>query len=159
MPVFKPSQLPAPPGTRVADVDQTGMVGLSVVLRPKLAVAPGLPGGKGLTHAEYRHRHGKAETVMARVRDLARSYGIAARFEDAGAHFMELRGTYAQAIAAFQPDDIGVYDFAPGRRGVGRTGHLVVPEDIAGDVVAAMGLHQRPVARPHFRRPASATAS
>jgi kumamolisin len=160
MPVFKTSHMPAPPGQRVSDVDPEGIVELSVVLRPgAVPDAASHAGGKELSHAEYRRRHGTPEEVMARVRDVARQHGMVVSFEDSGAHLMKLRGTYAQAMAAFQPEEIGVFQMAAGRRLVARSGHLTVPDSIADDVVAVMGFDQRPVAKPHFRLGPNATGA
>jgi kumamolisin len=97
--------------------------------------------------------------VLERVRAVARKHGLIVTYEDAGAHLMKLRGTYEQAMAAFQPEHLGVYKTQDGKHYVGRTGHLVLPPDIASDVVAVMGFDQRPVARPHFRRRKASAAT
>jgi kumamolisin len=160
MSVFRASHLKAPATEQVAEVDPTAMVDLSVVLKPGTPVDTALhTGGRVLSHAEYRRQHGTQEDVLERVRAMARKHGLIVTFEDAGAHLMKLHGTYEQAIAAFQPEHLGVYE-ANGKRYVGRTGHLVLPAEIAGDVVAVMGFDQRPVAKPHFRRrkPSAATS-
>ncbi len=96
---------------------------------------------------------------MARMRSVARKHGLTVIDEDAAAHLMKLRGTYEQAVAAFQPDHLGVYETTSGRRYVARSGHLHLPEEVAGDVVAVMGFDQRPVAKPHFRSAAAAQAT
>jgi kumamolisin len=161
MSVFRESHLTAPATEQVADIDPTAMVDLSVMLKPGAPVDPALhTGGRGLSHAEYRRRHGTHEDVLERVRAVARKHGLIVTYEDAGAHLMKLRGTYEQAMAAFQPDHLGIYETEGGKRYVGRTGHLVLPVEIAGDVVAVMGFDQRPVAKPHFRRrkPSAATS-
>jgi kumamolisin len=153
MSVFRASHRAAPATKQVADVDQKAMVDLSVVLKPGTPVDPALhSGGRNLSHAEYRRRHGTQEEVLERVRAVARKHGLIVTYEDAGAHLMKLRGTYEQAIAAFQPEHLAIYEAEDGKRYVGRTGHLTLPTEIAGDVVAVMGFDQRPVAKPHFRR-------
>jgi kumamolisin len=152
MSAFKASHKHAPHGTRVADVDQDSMVELSVVLNPSATVEPAeFAHGARLTHAEYRDRHGTSQKVLDRVRAVAARHGLTVLSEDAAGHLVRLRGTYRQAIAAFQPQGLGIYENAAGHRFVGRSGTLDVPEDIAGDVVAVMGFDQRPVAKPHFR--------
>jgi kumamolisin len=161
MSVFRESHLKAPATEQVADIDPNAMVDLSVVLKPGAPVDPTLhTGGRVLSHAAYRQRHGTHEEVLERVRAVARRNGLIVTFEDAGAHLMKLRGTYEQAMAAFQPDHLGIYEGEDGKRYVGRTGHLVLPAEIAGDVVAVMGFDQRPVAKPHFRKrkPSAATS-
>ena len=149
---FLASYRDAPKTAKVADVDPDGVVELTVVLKPSAPVEAEAYGcGHGLSHAEYRQRHGTKDEVLARVREVARRHGLLVVSEDAGAHVMKLRGTYAQATAAFQPESLGVYEDGEGRRYVGRTGHLTLPAEIAGDVVAVMGFDQRAVAQPHFR--------
>jgi kumamolisin len=150
---FRASYRDAPKATKVAEIDPEGMVELSVVLRPGMPVqAEEYAGGRGLSHAEYRRRHGTKDEVLARVRDVARKHGLLVVSEDAGAHVMKLRGTYAQAMAAFQPETIGMYEDEAGKRFVARSGHLTLPADIAEDVTAVMGFDQRPVAKTHFRK-------
>jgi len=152
MSVFQPSYRDAPNSPKVADIDLNGTVDLTIVLHPGAPLEPEKhAGGHGLSHAAYRTRHGTKPEAMARVAAMARHYGLKVMSEDAGAHVVKLRGTYRQAVAAFQPEHIGVYEDASGKRFVARSGHVTVPEAIAGDVVAVMGLDQRPVAKPHFR--------
>ncbi len=149
---FLASYRDAPNTAKVADVDPDGVVELTVVLRPGTPVtAEAYGGGRGLSHEEYRQRHGTKDEVLGRVREVARKHGLLVVSEDAAAHVMKLRGTYAQAMAAFQPESLGLYEDAQGGRYVGRSGHLTLPAEIAGDVVAVMGFDQRPVAKPHFR--------
>jgi kumamolisin len=150
---FRASYRDAPKATKVAEIDPEGMVELSVVLQPGAPVkAEDYAGGRCLSHAEYRQRHGTKHEVLARVRDVARKHGLLVVSEDAGAHVMKLRGTYAQAMAAFQPETIGIYEDEKGKRFVARSGHLTLPADIADDVTAVMGFDQRPVAKTHFRK-------
>ncbi len=150
---FRASYRDAPKATKVADIDPEGMVELSVVLHPAAPVqAEDYAGGRCLSHVEYRQRHGTKDDVLGRVRDVARKHGLLVVSEDAGAHVMKLRGTYAQAMAAFQPETIGLYEDETGKRYVARSGHLTLPADITDDVVAVMGFDQRPVAKTHFRK-------
>jgi kumamolisin len=153
MSVFKPSYRDAPKTAKVAEVDPEGTVELSVILHPGTPLNPEQhAGGRGISHDEYRRRHATKDEALGRVREVARKHGLLVVSEDASAHVMKLRGTYAQAIAAFQPENLGVYETEAGARYVARTGHLTLPPEIAGDVVAVMGFDQRPVAHTHFRR-------
>jgi kumamolisin len=160
MSVFRASHLNAPATGQVADIDPEATVDLSVMLKPGASLEPQEHyRGHPLSHAEYRQRHGTKQDVLSRLRGFARKYGLIVTFEDAGAHLVKLRGTYRQAMEAFQPEHLGIYEMEDGRRYVARTGHLVLPEEIAGDVVAVMGFDQRPVAKPHFRRHKKPTAA
>ncbi len=158
MSVFEASHREAPETPKVAEVDPNATVELSVILRPASPVDPtSYAGGNILTHEQYKHRHGTGQDVLDRVRAVASKHGLHVISEDAGAHLVRLRGTYAQATEAFQPQGMGVYETAEGHRYVARSGALTLPDEIANDVVAVMGLDQRPVAKPHFRAAAAAT--
>ena len=159
MPTFGASFRLPPEGERLGDVDPAGTVQLTVVLRPGTPLdAQTHAGGPGISRAAYRALHGTPDDVVGRVRTVAKRFGLKVVSEDAAAHVVKLRGTYAQAVAAFQPTQIGLYAGAAGTgQFVARSGHIVIPDEIAQDVVAVMGLDQRPVAKPHFR-PAAASA-
>jgi kumamolisin len=149
----------APDAPRVADVDPAAPVRIVVVLRPASpVVASRHVGGNFLTHAEYAAQHASDPGAMASVTHYAQSQGLSVEPPVPGSNQLVLTGTYGQAIAAFRPEQIGVYE-ANGRRFVARTGHLSVPEEVAGQIVAVMGFDQRPVAKPHFRMRAAAGTS
>ncbi len=159
MPAFRASFHQAPSAARLGDVDPAATVQLTVVLRPAAPLdAATHAGGPGISRQTYAALHATSDDAMARVRTMAGRFGLAVAEENAAAHTMKLRGTYAQAIAAFQPDEIGLYADGAGGQFVARTGHITVPDEISADVVAVMGLDQRPVARPHFRALAAAAA-
>ena len=139
----------APPGDR-ADLDGSQPILVTVVLRPSSPVASNFTGGPGISHEEYRSRHATSQSVIDQVTKFAAEHGLSVDSTDAGAHVVKLRGTYDQAVAAFQPDEIGTYQ-SGGQSFVGRSGHLYLPDALTPHVVAVMGLDQRPVAHPHFR--------
>jgi kumamolisin len=157
MPAFRQSFRHEPKEQRLSDVDPAAIVHLTVVLKPasKVDVAAHA-GGPGLSRAAYVEKHGTPPDVMKRVAEFAARFGLTLVSADPGTHDVKLSGTYAQAVAAFQPEGIGVYGDPAGKRFVARTGHIHLPEELAGDVVAVMGLDQRPVAEPHFRKAARA---
>ncbi len=137
---------------RTGDVDMQAKVDLTIVLRPGAPLdAATHCGGPGMSRDTYKALHGTPEYVIDRVREVARRYDLSVVSTDAAAHVVKLRCTYAQAIHAFMPEQIGMYENATGLKFAARTGRLTVPHDIAGDVVAVMGLDQRPVATPHLR--------
>ena len=145
--------------TRVSDVDPNSEVQVTVVLKPAAPLdAATHAGGPGISREAYRALHGTPEASVQRVRDVAKAFGLTVVHEDAGAHLVKLRGSYAQMTAAFRPEQIGVYTEA-GRTFVARSGHIDIPDEITADVVAVMGLDQRQVAKAHFRAAPAAAAT
>ena len=141
----------APDADRVSDVDPATPARIVVVLKPGAPVIPSRHVGGGfLSHADYASQHGSDAQAVAAVTRYAQSHGLIVAPHEAGSNQVVLTGTYGQAIAAFRPEQIGLYD-NDGRRFVARTGHLFVPEEVAGQIVAVMGFDQRPIARAHFR--------
>ncbi len=156
---FVPSYRHAPNQPRLGDVDPSAKVQLTIVLHPAAPLdAATHAGTPGITRETYRALHATPEDAIARVRKIAKQFGLSVAHADASAHTMKLTGTYAQAIAAFQPEEIGRYG-TTANQFVARSGHITLPEDIRNDVVAVMGLDQRPVAKPHFRVRSAATTS
>ncbi len=155
MPHFGASFRSAPRGTRVSDVDPSQSVLLTFVCKPGAPLEPHKAAAGGMSRENYRRHHATHAAVMDQVRAFAESHGLTVESADAGTHLVKARGTYAQAIAALQPDEIGVYDMDGGRF-VSRSGHIHLPEALGPHVVAVMGLDQRPVAKPHFRVRAAA---
>ena len=157
---FVPSYRHAPHQPRLGDVDGSAQVQLTVVLHPAAPLDPAThAGGPGISRETYRALHATPDDAIARIRHMAKQFGLSVAHADPAAHTVKLRGTYAQAIAAFQPEEIGRYG-TTAKQFVARSGHLTLPEEIRNDVVAVMGLDQRPVARPHFRvRPSASRAS
>ena len=155
---FLRSFRPAPEAPRVADIDPNAQIQLTVVMHPAEPVTTSQHvAGNFLTHAEYRQRHATAPTVITRLEAYARQHGLKITYTP-GTNQMLLTGTYAQAMQAFPPEDLGVYE-ENGRRYIARSGHISIPEDLAPHIVAVMGYDQRPVARPHFRAAAAAATS
>ncbi len=139
-----------PRATRVGEVDNEGTVHLTVVLKPAEAIQPRqYAGGRGLSRAEFGKLHGTRQATMEAVARFAGEHGLSVEAMQPERHRIKLVGTYAQARAAFQPEDLGIYE-QDGRRYVARTGHLSVPADLAPEIVAVMGFDQRPVAEPRF---------
>ncbi len=156
---FVPSYRHAPHQPRLGDVDPSAKVQLTIVLHPATPLdAATHAGTPGISRETYRALHATPDDAIARVRKVAKQFGLAVAHADASAHTMKLTGTYAQAIAAFQPEEIGRYG-TTAHQFVARAGHITLPEDIRGDVLAVMGLDQRPVAKPHFRVRAAAAAA
>ncbi len=140
----------APRDPRVADVDDGATVRLTVVLRPATPIDPARCVGAAMSRTAFGERHATSQAVLDRVAAYARAHGMRVEAADPARHCVKLSGTYAQARAAFQPDEMGVYE-SHGRRYVSRAGHLHVPADLADEIVAVQGFDQRPVASPRMR--------
>jgi kumamolisin len=103
-----------------------------------------------LTHAEFDARYGATEADMGAVATFAARHGLAVETRHAGRRSMIIAGTVAQFNAAFGVDlQLFEYDGGTYR---GRTGDIMLPQELHGIVQAVLGLDNRPVARPHFRR-------
>lgn len=157
---FTSSMRRRPTGQRVSDVDPNRLIRLTVVLKPGAPLQPITPKKRhrALSRADYRARHGTKQAVLDRVVAFAKQHGLRVVEASPSKHAVRLEGTYGQAKAAFQPEELGVFRI-DGKDVVARSGHLFVPDDLSQDVVAVMGFDERQIARPHFRiRPASAQA-
>jgi kumamolisin len=147
---FAPSYRDAPKeACKVAEIDRSEPVELTLVLKPAKPPQPHAYTGKPLSRAEYNKAYASDPAAIERIRKFAAQHGMTVVQGDSP-HQVKLRGTLGQAIDAFQPEAIGIYD-GPHGRFRARAGHLSVPDDIAGDLVAVMGFDRRPVAKPHFR--------
>jgi kumamolisin len=142
----------APVAKRVADVDDAAPLRLTIVLKPSQPVDPlrHVRGGAALSHAQYKAQHGTDTKVIEQLRHFATAHGLHMEPPDPGMNQVVLTGTMKQGRAAFQPDQLGIYE-ANGHRFVSRSGHLHLPEALADHVVAIMGFDQRPVAHTHYR--------
>jgi kumamolisin len=145
-----------PNAKRVGDVDDNAVVRLTVVLKPSTPVEiEHHLHGTFLSHSEYKVKHSTDAAVIGQLRTFATSHGLRVESAEPETNQVVLTGTFKQARAAFQPEHLGVYE-TNGKRFVARSGHLSVPDEMAGNIVAVMGFDQRAVAKPHFRiRPAS----
>ena len=158
MPKFASSFRSAPRAKRVSNADPGQPVLLTFVLKPGTPLRPGHGAPGGMSREDYRRHHATHAPVIEQVHAFAKAHGFTIESSDAAAHMVKLRGTLGQAMAALQPDGIGVYAGESGTY-VARSGHIHLPDDLGAQVVAVMGLDQRPVAKPHFRVAAAAGVS
>ena len=135
---------------RLGDVPNGRPIRLTVVLRPGAALPAHGASFRPMSRAEFRERYATRPKVVDAFTQFVTSHGLRVVSADAGTHTVRLAGTYGQARAAFQPDELGLYR-AHGREIAARNGALRVPPEFESDVVAVLGFDQRPIARPHFR--------
>lgn len=109
--------------------------------------------------ADFDAQWGADPADADKLRGFARQHGLTETGCELHRRVMHLRGTPQQLQQAFgvQLGSYQVGDGGPIRMGC--HGKPTLPSDVSPAVVAVLGLDQRPVARPHFRRLAAAAAS
>jgi kumamolisin len=122
-------------------------------LRSRVADLTRGEGAPHLTPAQFAQAYGADPADLAKVAAFAEAHGLAVVHSDPGRRTVILSGTVAGCEAAF---GVELQDFEfDGGAYRGRTGAVHVPDELAGVVEAVLGLDNRPVARPHFRRRAA----
>ena len=143
----------------VGDADPTERLEVSVLLRRSngeglvekvKTLARGQAGGRHLTRKEFAQQYGAAPADIAAVRKFAGAHGLAVVQEHAGRRTVILAGTVAQFNDAF---GVSLQRFEhPGGSYRGRVGSVQLPDELHGIVEAVLGLDDRPIAKPHFRK-------
>ncbi|HZZ54136.1 MAG TPA: protease pro-enzyme activation domain-containing protein [Trebonia sp.] len=167
-----PDLVPLPGSERrqLADVQSAGQLNesetitVTLVLRRRAQVPAALIiGPETVTHAELDAQYGAETDDITLVTSTMTGLGLTVTDTHQGSRRMMVSGTIGALSAAFgttltlvtspQPDGTGQ---ATHRY---RSGSLSVPAELAGIVTAVLGLDDRPVARPQFRRLTAAAAS
>jgi kumamolisin len=129
-----------------------GRVKVSVVVKPKTPVDAGKPGDPKarMTRAAFAGKHGANPESVKLVKAFAKELGLTMEpVSKPGRCTVHLSGTAAAMQKAFgvtltqRKSDEGVFRV--------REGAILLPEELAGHVVAVLGLDNRPQAKPHFR--------
>jgi kumamolisin len=107
-------------------------------------------GGGRLTREDLEAQFGADSADLDAVKRFAAAHGLAVVQEHAGRRTVVLSGTVGQFNAAFGVD-LQRFEHAGGSYR-GRVGSVHLPDELAGRVEAVLGLDNRPVASPHFRR-------
>jgi carboxypeptidase C (cathepsin A) len=145
--IFSRSYAHPPRAKRLRDVDGSKHVRLTIVLKPN-AMPHHI--GPPVSRDQYKARYATPDDVIQRITDYANNHGLVVESANPGHHLMHLSGTYDQACSAFAPDNLAVYG-TDAHEFVSRHGHLHLPPDLAGSIVAVMGFDQRPIAGPYVR--------
>ena len=150
MDAYNPTHRNAPPGARrLRDVALDMPVQLTVVLRPSrpldLRARERLP----LHPMHYQATYGTSVNTIAAVQRYAGAFGLKAA-ASGHPHHVRITGRMADALRAFPPEDIGVWE-KDGRQFVARTGRLFLPRHLYSEIVAVLGFDRRPIARPYLR--------
>lgn len=140
-----------PTGQLVRTIDGDATVHLSVVLKPatpydEVARFSGRGSNSAQLHAQYR----TSDKVIDQLVQFVLDNGFQVDYVDPDHHTVNVSGTLLKAQRAFCPDHLGVYSDG-NNEFVARSGSLSVPRGIADQVVAVMGLDQRPAVRPYLK--------
>ena len=161
--------LPGSERTQLPHVQSAGQlnenetIGVTLILRRRAAVPDALVTGPDtITHEELDAQYGADSDDIARVTSTLTGLGLTVTDTHQGSRRMMVSGTISALSAAFGTTLTLVN--TPHLDGSGevthryRSGGLSVPADLAGIVTAVLGLDDRPVARPQFRRLTAAAA-
>jgi len=148
---------PLPNSRRVGPVDPNEPVEVTVYLR-----APATSNlantiseqvqhqGRPMSRQEYSASHSAASDDLANVEEFARKHDLTIVETDPVGRRVVLAGTAAAMSAAFAIE-LQRYEH-PGGTYRGRTGPLLIPNELDQIIVGVFGLDDRPQARPHFQR-------
>lgn len=151
------SDRPPPQGARhLGRVDAAETVQVTLVLQRREALPASLPAGRALTHAEHAARHGAAPQHLQAVAAFAAAHGLKVVAQNAAARTVQLSGPASAFEQAFGVT-LQRYEHQ-GKHIRCHDGATSLPDDLHGLVMAVLGLDNRPVARPPFRRSPKASA-
>ncbi|MBV9611316.1 MAG: peptidase S53, partial [Acidobacteriaceae bacterium] len=157
------SEKKALPGSQpVGAIAPDEIVRVTLFLRRKGAepeVAMGAQGRPQLSRDEFAQQHGADADDIALVEKFAHEYQLTVVESSAHKRRLILTGTAANVTKAFGAELACYKVESTGHTFRGRTGTLSLPEELAGVVVAVLGLDTRPVAKPHFRKKKMAAAA
>jgi kumamolisin len=162
--------LPGSERTQLSGVQSAGQLNesetitVTLVLRRRAQVPAALViGPETVTHEELDAQYGAETDDIALVTSTMTELGLTVTDTHQGSRRMMVSGTIGALSAAFGTTLTLVTSPQPGGTGEAthryRSGSLSVPAQLAGIVTAVLGLDDRPVARPQFRRLTAAAAS
>ena len=145
----------------VGSIQPDETVRVTVILRRKGA-EPATPAGPAaqahLSHEELMQRHGADPDDIALVERFAHEFQLTVVESSLQMRRVVLAGTAGAMAKAFGVDLVCYKQESTGRSFRGRTGAVTIPAELAGAVIAVLGLDTRPVAKPHFRKQQRAAA-
>jgi kumamolisin len=155
---------PLPQAQELGPVDESQQIEVTLVTRRRAALPPGLVEGPAtLTPEQFAEQHGTDPADLELIRTVLAGHGLQVTSADAGARRVTARGTISDLSATFgatlrlarTPDPVTGQNMVEHRY---REGGLQVPAELAGIVLAVLGLDNRPQARAQFRRAPATTA-
>jgi len=111
-----------------------------------------------LSRAEFSERHGAAAEDLKLVEAFAHHANLTVVDSSVTKRRVILTGTAAAMAQAFGVKFSSYKSDDTGQTFRGRTGAIQIPAELQGAVVAVIGLDNRPVAKPHFRKKKAAAA-
>ncbi len=137
-------------------IDNHEVVSVTVVLRRRTPAAPpesfAFSDPQSVTHharEEYGTVHGAIASDMTAIEAFAHEFGLTVTERSQARRTMVLSGTAENMQRAFGTS-LAYYN-SPGGSYRGRTGPVMIPEELQPMVTAVLGLDSRPVAKPHVR--------
>jgi kumamolisin len=138
-----------PAGTPAGDVPSDEVVEVSVILKPKTPMETPRDGGGVISREEFAAKYGADPAVIDQVTALAREYNLTVTEVAPERRTVRLQGTAAEMSKAFGCS-FERYEL-DGTQYRARTGSVMVPAEMAGSIVAVLGLDNRPHVQAHFR--------
>ena len=144
----------------VRPVDSNEVISATVILRRRSRVespesfASTGEDVKHHTREEFNAAHGAAASDIAAIEAFAHEYGLTVSQSSQGRRSVVLSGTAENMQQCFGvslhhfTSHVGTYR--------GRTGPVMIPEELQPIVTAVLGLDNRPIAKPHVRMHAAA---
>jgi kumamolisin len=152
-----------PDARPTGELDATATITVTLTLRRRAEVPVSLiVGPETLTVEQLGDRYGADPADIALATEVLGRYGLTVAESHTASRRLKVSGTIAELSAAFgttltlvaspHPDGSGPVTHRY------RSGILSVPAELSGIVTAVLGLDDRPVARPQFRRLSAARA-
>ncbi len=148
---------PLPQSQELGPVDESRQVEVTLVTRRRAPLPQDLVEGPAtLTPEQFAEQHGTDPADLELVTTVLAGHGLQVTGADVGARRVTVRGTLAGLSATFgarlrlvrSPDPVTGQDMVEHRY---REGGLQIPAELAGIVVAVLGLDDRPQARARHR--------
>jgi kumamolisin len=147
---------PLPNASVVGAIDNNEVIAVTMVLRPRTLIPKAESYAYSVhgrtahhTREEYGVAHGADPSSIATVAEFAHEYGLTITESSQQKRTVVLSGTIENMQRAFGTE-LAYYD-SPHGRYRGRTGEVMIPEELAPVLTAVLGLDNRPVAKPHVR--------
>jgi kumamolisin len=142
---------PFPASTDATAGSVSGKITVSVIVRRKTPLPVKTLGKVRLTRTEYSKKHAADKADLKAVKAFAAEYGLTVHKDSPKPEqrTVLLTGTAAAMQRAFGVELKQVV--VDGAKYRVREGAIQIPAELAGKVVAVLGLDNRPQAQPHFR--------
>jgi len=155
---------PLPQSQELGPVDESRQIEVTLVTRRRAPLSRDLVEGPAtLTAEQFAEQHGTDPADLELITTALAGHGLQVTAADPGARRVMVRGTVEALSATFgaqlrlvgTPDPVTGQDMVEHRY---REGGLQIPAELAGIVLAVLGLDNRPQARAQFRRAPATSA-